>query len=115
MKVDCFHCKYGGSHIESKDLYRCKCDEVENKTVVYDSLFERDETYVKGNRDDCSYYIPHIELEDEDIEEVTRLDIHHKCPHCGYEDIEFDESCEDTKLITCSNCGKQYEISWSIY
>lgn len=115
MKVDCFYCKYGGLYIEKEDLFRCKCKWVGNKIFKHDDFFDKDEYYVKGNQDHCKYYIPHIELENDDIEKICRLDVHHKCPHCGYEDTEEDVGGEDTKLITCSNCGKQYEISWCIY
>lgn len=89
----CFECKYGGSHITSKDLYRCRCDEVENKVVEHDSLFDRDETYVKGNRDNCVYYIPHIDIEDEDIEKIFDTCMEYRNKAEKYEKLETELGC----------------------
>ena len=66
----------------------------------------------KIQQKNCEYFIPHIELEEEDIEVEINFNINHKCPYCGNEDTEYGESNEDSKIIECSNCGKKYKISW---
>lgn len=59
----------------------------------------------------CEYFIPHIEIENEDIEVVMNINIYHKCPYCGSADVEYGEAREDSKIIECW-CGKKYKISW---
>ena len=31
----------------------------------------------------CEYFIPHIDIEDEDIEVEIIVNVTHKCPYCG--------------------------------
>lgn len=118
MSKTCFNCVYGGCcYPKYNSVVPCKNEKVSKKELLYDCRPYENKTkkvmVVENNTaETCEYFIPHIDIEDEDIEVEVSFNISHKCPYCGNEDIEFGEGNEDSKIIECSNCGKEYEISW---
>lgn len=118
MEKSCMNCAYGGCCFPKyNNVVPCKNDNVKKKELLYDCRPYRNETtkemVVENNTaESCEYFIPHIDIEDEDIEVEMIVNVTHKCPYCGNEDTEYDENSEDSKIIECSNCGKKYKISW---
>ena len=118
MNKNCFNCVYGGYCFPKyNNVVTCVNDNVKKKELLYDCRPYQDKTEIKmvvenNTAETCEYFIPHIELEDKDIELEVSVNVSHKCPYCGHEDIEFRESSEDSKIIECPNCGKKYKISW---
>lgn len=115
---ECMNCSYGGSCFPKyNNVVPCKNNKVVKKELLLDHRPYQDKTtkemVVENNTaETCKYFIPHIDLEEDDIEVEVSYNINHKCPYCGNEDTEYGESSEDSKTIECPNCGKKYEISW---
>ena len=100
MCKDCFHCMHG------------QCLELETNTVPC-KLFGK--SVPNNDAEECDAFTAHVELDSSDVEVITEFQVHHKCPYCGYEDTIYDASGEDTQLVTCEKCGKEYELYWCIY
>ena len=114
----CINCAYGGScFLKYNNVVPCTNNNVVKKELIIDHKPYRNytttELVVENNTaETCEYFIPHVDIDDEDVEVEVSFNITHKCPYCGNEDTEFGKSSEDSKIIECSNCGKKYKISW---
>ena len=118
MKKNCIDCAYGGGCFPKYNFaVPCKNEKVQKKEILHDCRPYQNKTekimvVENDTAENCEYFIPHIEIEDEDVEVEMIINIYHKCPYCSNEDTEFGEENEGSKIIECSNCGKRYEISW---
>lgn len=111
IEKSCFNCAFGGSKIEKENLFKCDNKNIDGKKTIDATNKE----WLLGDRGkECEEFIPFIEIENEDVEVEMIVNVTHKCPYCENEDIEYDENTEDSKIIECSNCGKKYQIYWSV-
>lgn len=111
IEKSCFHCAFGGCIIEKDNLFNCNNKNVKDKKT---SDKFRGEWVLGDKGNECEEFIPNVEIENEDIECYMVVNIHHKCPYCDYESAEYDEDDMGRKIIECNNCGKKYEICWSV-
>ena len=118
MKKNCFNCAFGGSCFPKyNNVVPCRNEKVQKKELLYDcrpyqNKIEKRMVVENNTAETCQYFIPHIDIEDEDIEVEISINVSHKCPYCGNEDTEFGENTEGSEIIECYNCGKKYKISW---
>ena len=100
MCKDCFHCHYG------------QCLDIATNTVPCKLFGSR---VPNTNAEACEEFIPHIDLEEDDVEIITSYEVHHTCPFCGEEDSIYDADADGSEIVECQNCGKKYSIYWSLY
>ena len=118
MDKNCKNCAYGGSYFPKyNDVVPCRNNNVVKKELLLDCRPYQDKTekimVVENNTaKNCEYFIPHIDIENEDIEIEVSINVSHRCPYCDNEDTEFGENNEGSKIVECTNCGKKYKISW---
>lgn len=111
IEKSCFNCAFGGCKIEKENLFKCDNKNIDGKKT-FDTI---NKEWLLGDRgNECEEFIPDIEIENEDIECYTVMDIHYKCPYCDYEGTIYDVSNYDSKIIECDKCGKKYKINWSV-
>ena len=109
-------CAYGGYRLIDDNICSCSCEDNSKRFVRYDEFLKKNSHYVtESDNEECEHFIPHIEIEGDNIEIETIFNIHHKCPHCGYEDTECEATGEGCKFIDCFQCGKKYRICWCLY
>lgn len=119
MEKKCFDCVYGGCCFPSyNNVVPCKNENVEKKEIQYYSSSYNEEIgkemVVENNTaETCEYFIPHLEVDDEDIELETVVNVTHRCPYCNEEETEYGVDSSGSELVTCSKCGKKYKISWN--
>ena len=112
IKKECMNCVYGGVHNVVEDWFMCECEDKIDRIEVNEEFYKH---AVKGSQDDCEHFIPTVDINEEDIEAEYHFSIHHKCPHCGHEDVHYSDEIESEEMITCESCGKQYQITWCMY
>lgn len=111
IEKSCFNCAFGGCKIQKENLFKCDNENVKDRKT----LDEISKYWVLGDRaNECEEFIPNIDMEDENIECYMVINIHHKCPYCDYESVEYDVDSYDSKIIECENCGKKYQICWGV-
>lgn len=117
MKPNCKKCFYGGTFKPNRSLASCSAPYPKEPSIIeYDELFQRERTFVKRrNWDDeceCNNFIPKLSETDGDfeLEPVCTFSTDFECPFCG-EFVYVDNlGIEETKLVTCGECGKQIAV-----
>ena len=112
IKSNCMECKYGQVYNTIENWFRCACEDNPDRIEV---VGENYNFIVRESKEDCNHFIPTVDIDNDNIETRYSLSIHHKCPHCGHEDIHYTEEVESEETVVCESCGKKYEISWSIF
>ena len=117
IKASCKGCYYSGHYIPNKHLAYCRCEDVTEPIVIQlDPLLGREERYVKReNWEDecnCEHFVPHLSEynDDYELECVCTYETSFACPFCGETVDVWDLGIEETKIVTCDECGKQIAV-----
>ena len=117
IKPNCRRCFYGGSFSPKAKLASCECENVTEPTIIkHDPLFDKDRRYVSrgswSEECNCGQFIPHLSESEGDyeLEAVYTFNTEFDCPFCGSAVYVWNIGIEETKLITCDECGKQIAV-----
>lgn len=117
IKPNCYNCYYGGSYAPNSHLASCNCENVTEPTVIeLDPLFDRERQYVKRknweDECDCEHFMPHLSEANGDfeLETVCYFNANFDCPFCGENLDVYGLEVEETRFITCDECGKKIAV-----
>ena len=117
IKPNCRRCYYGGMFEPNKQLASCECEDVTEPTIIaFDPLFKKERQYVSRKKWSeecgCECFIPQLSesWDDYELETVCTFNAEFDCPFCGSAVYVSDIGIEETRLITCDECGKQIAV-----
>lgn len=117
IKPNCQDCYYGGSFKPNECLASCSATYPNEQTITkYDELFKRNRQFVKRkNWDDeceCDNFIPSLSEANGDfeLETVCSFNANFDCPFCGENLDVYGLEVEETRFITCDECGKKIAV-----
>lgn len=115
--ANCEKCYYTGSFIPQRGLASCNNARITEPTIVeFDRLLNKECRYVKRAKWDeecgCEQFVPLLSESDGDfeLEEVCSFDASFGCPFCGDDIDVYDIGIDETKLISCHNCGRKIAV-----
>lgn len=116
IKPNCRKCYYSSCYIHSEKLAGCKCEDIDEPTVLAEDKTFGDTLCVKRNEwaeeCECEHFMPRLnELEgDFELEAHTSFDTSFECPFCGADIDIFDIGIEETVICTCDECGRKIAV-----
>lgn len=112
IKPNCQKCYYGGGYKPNEYLASCDAPYPKEPSVIkFDELFKRERVFVRRRKWDeeceCGNFIPKLSEYDGDIEleAVCSFDTSFDCPFCGESIDVYGIGFEETRLVTCDECG----------
>ena len=105
FRKECWNC--GWCYAKRGDTFGCKCDDNPDKN---------EDDYVKEDlgKKGCIYFVPYLELENDNIEKEVSYNVNYTCPYCKVPDTEYNlKDNVGKKLITCWHCKNKFFINWS--
>lgn len=113
-KYKCSDCAHMYCYNPKEMWVKCSCDDVKKDKVVFDNIFKTGIDAISLPKEECEYYMPFVEVEEEDIEVEYSFYISHKCPYCGNNNMTYSNENEGGEIIECDSCGKKYKIYYCL-